>query len=439
MTFSYDADSNLIEETYPNGVVATFDYDQADQLASVTDAKGQTTLLTFSYTRNNDGLITSESSRTFGYDGLNRLTSDSLASASYTYDQADELIEVTNSTGTNTFGYDKANEVTSSTTSTGITTYAYDSQGNRTETTPPSGSPAAYAYDQANRLTAFSQGTTTASFAYNGDGLRMSKMVNDTPEGFAWDVAEGMPLVIGDGGTFYVTGANGLPLEQVAGSTVLYYHGDQLGTTRMLTDSLGAIAATYTYDAYGNLSSFAGSVTQPLGFAGQYTDSESGLIYLRVRYYDPETTQFISRDPAMMAFRPPYSYGVDDPVNRVDWTGLQASPGPQYPPAFIDALRRAAIEESAKYGVSTQPAGVEFEGRWYTYSNSMGEWVTRVDILSGGYFGGSADNPSWVGVIYTEYFRPGQVIAEPGNQEDASWAVFLIWLLNGPGQAAEPP
>ncbi len=43
------------------------------------------------------------------------------------------------------------------------------------------------------------------------------------------------------------------------------------------------------YDAYENLKSSTGSTSNPFQYAGQYTDSESGLQYLRARYYDPST------------------------------------------------------------------------------------------------------------------------------------------------------
>jgi RHS repeat-associated protein len=33
--------------------------------------------------------------------------------------------------------------------------------------------------------------------------------------------------------------------------------------------------------------SATGSVNTPFGYAGEYTDSETGFLYLRARYYDP--------------------------------------------------------------------------------------------------------------------------------------------------------
>src|SRR5439155_8736534 len=60
---------------------------------------------------------------------------------------------------------------------------------------------------------------------------------------------------------------------------VAYYHHDQLGSTRLLTDSIGGIRGSYTYDPYGNLTSTT-ALSVPLLFGGQYRDGESGLYYL---------------------------------------------------------------------------------------------------------------------------------------------------------------
>jgi RHS repeat-associated protein len=126
-----------------------------------------------------------------------------------------------------------------------------------------------------------------------------------------------------DGTTKYVTGPGGLPIEQVSpGGTVLYYYQDQLGSTRGLLDAAGTTAATYTYDPNGNLKSSTGSVSDPFQYAGQYTDSESGLQYLRARYYDPSTQQFLTVDPMSEVTGEPYTYTGGNPVNGVDPLGL---------------------------------------------------------------------------------------------------------------------
>jgi RHS repeat-associated protein len=104
--------------------------------------------------------------------------------------------------------------------------------------------------------------------------------------------------------------------------TVVYLQHDQLGSTRLVTDQTGAVRATFTYDPYGNLSGSTGTATTPLLYAGQYRDAESGLYYLRARYYDPSTAQFLSRDPLVAATRSPYAYVGGDPLNGVDASGL---------------------------------------------------------------------------------------------------------------------
>jgi RHS repeat-associated protein len=58
------------------------------------------------------------------------------------------------------------------------------------------------------------------------------------------------------------------------------------------------------------------------GYEGRYTNSDTGLIYLRAREYDPATGQFMSLDPARESTRAPHSYSTDDPVNGSDLTGL---------------------------------------------------------------------------------------------------------------------
>jgi RHS repeat-associated protein len=54
----------------------------------------------------------------------------------------------------------------------------------------------------------------------------------------------------------------------------------------------------------------------PLGYDGQYTSTDTGLIYLQVRVYDPATAQFLTVDPAVSL------YGGDNPLNYMDRIGL---------------------------------------------------------------------------------------------------------------------
>ncbi len=46
------------------------------------------------------------------------------------------------------------------------------------------------------------------------------------------------------------------------------------------------------------------------------------VLYLKNRYYDPTTAQFLSVDPALSVTQSPYSYTYNDPMNAADPTGL---------------------------------------------------------------------------------------------------------------------
>jgi RHS repeat-associated protein len=180
-----------------------------------------------------------------------------------------------------------------------------------------------YGYDQASRLTSVDDHTgAPIAYTYAADGLRATKTKNTQTTNYTWDRSTVIPEMIAKDSTRYVYDPAGLPLEQIdADGTVSYLHHDRLGSTRLVTNADGSTQAIYTYDAYGNRTS-TGSSSVPFGYTGQYTDSDTGLIYLRARYYDPVTGQFLTRDPLEEQTRQPYSYAGDDPINYVDPNGL---------------------------------------------------------------------------------------------------------------------
>ncbi len=348
--FGYDPDSQLTTQAYPNGATATQAYDNADRLTSIADtssAAGQ--FLNLPYGRDPAGQLSSEGPKTFAYDQNNRLQGQSTAPAvTYGYDTADNPTSTTLSGGASkTMSYDDAHQLTAMTTTGSPTaTYAYDPNGNRTS---DGITPGAYAYDQANRLTGF---LTSTTYAYDGDGLRTSKTGLTGAEPYTWDTAAPLPEIIGDANTAYITGPTGLPLEQITNTgDVHYYHQDQLGSTRAITDQAGNVTATSTYDPYGNPVSQTGTLPNPFGYAGQYTDPETGLQYLRARYYDPQTQNFLSRDPLTPTTRTPYTYTNNTPTNTTDPTGLQCSTGGQDGGSGAGEVQPAPAE----FGLPTLP------------------------------------------------------------------------------------
>jgi RHS repeat-associated protein len=210
-------------------------------------------------------------------------------------------------------------EIPSATGSAVTTSYGYDGNGNLTQIAPGNAPAVTLGYDQANRLISYGR---ALGYGYNGDGLRMSKTVSGQLTTFTWDTSGSLPLMLVNGPTDFVYGPGGQPLERVLGSAVTYLHTDAAGSVRLITNSAGQAAGTYSYTAYGQTLSHTGTAISALQYDGQFTDSETGLTYLRARYYAPATAQFLSVDPAVLATQAPYSYAADDPVNAADSSGL---------------------------------------------------------------------------------------------------------------------
>jgi len=156
-----------------------------------------------------------------------------------------------------------------------------------------------------------------------------------TSHSFVYDITAGIPAVIvesdGSGTIYYVRDPSGGLLARVKDSSISYYHYDQLGSTRMITNSSGVVTDKYAYDAYGALLTHersTGSIDQPYQYVGQlgyYThhqEPDFGLLQLGVRFYDAEVGRFTQRDP--IGYRGGwnvYAYVGGNPVFFVDPSG----------------------------------------------------------------------------------------------------------------------
>jgi RHS repeat-associated protein len=187
----------------------------------------------------------------------------------------------------------------------------YDERGNQTDRGPDD-----FTWDHENRMTGLTIGSTTASYAYNGDALRMSSTVGANTTSYVWDVAAGLPVILQDGTNTYVYGL-GL-ISTYDGTNMTYRLTDGLGSTVNLCDASGNVLVTYAYDVFGAIRSQTASSANYWKFTGEQRDSESGLDYLRARYYDPEVGRFLGQDPLGGG----YAYAGNNPANMVDPSGL---------------------------------------------------------------------------------------------------------------------
>lgn len=261
----------------------------------------------------------------------------------------------------------------------GARSFTYNGEGDRTGVTS-NGATVTLSYDQANELTGVGD---DIDYTYDGDGLRASKTVDGATTQFAWDEAGSLPLLIQDGGTYYIYGPSGIPIEQINNGNATYLLADGQGSTRVLTDGSGEVVGTYDYDAWGATTSHTGAATD-LQYNGQYTDLESGYQYLRARYYDPSTGQFLTVDQASFLTRSPETYANDapttfqDPSGRLDVSGcailicvtydstngVQVGPGTSRTPGF-------EIGEG-NWGVGTPGVGGSATANGKTMTESVG-------------------------------------------------------------------
>ena len=333
--FAYDPDSDLASTTFPSasGDVDAYGYNDADEMSEVEMNKGSEALASITYARDKDGGVTKatdkglpgEEKTSFSYDENSRITKG--AGVAYKYDATNNPTTIEKTT----YAYSAADELETATASKKTAdTYTFNEVGERTKTTPATGAATSYGYDEAGNLISVSrpkEGETPAiedSYAYNGEGLRASETVGGATNYLTWDTAElELPLILSNGADSVVYGPGGMPVEQInSGGTVTYLHHDQQGSTRLLTGSTGTVTGSTTFDAYGNKTESTGTSTTPLGWDGQYTSSDTGLVYLRAREYDPSTAQFLSVDPAVSLTREPYVYAGDNPLSYRDRSGL---------------------------------------------------------------------------------------------------------------------
>ncbi|NTW40894.1 MAG: hypothetical protein HGA44_13610, partial [Cellulomonadaceae bacterium] len=214
------------------------------------------------------------------------------------------------------------------------TAYGYDARGNRTTaaTTGTDGTASTSAvFDLANRLTTWAgaDGTST-TYTYAATGLRASATTTTgeqtSTEQYVWDTLAGVPLLLSDASFAYVYGLGTAPLEQVQSDdgTVDFLHTDLIGSVRTTTDATGQVTSDADYDAYGRPQPVTDAATATItrfGYAGEYTDP-TGLIYLRARYYDPQSAQFLSIDPLVQATADAYGYTAGNPLQFTDPLGL---------------------------------------------------------------------------------------------------------------------
>jgi len=323
--YNYDAVDRLTSRVAPNGVTTSLTYDGLDRLFELAHTKSPATLAIHQYGYNNANQIVSwlgsSGNRSFNYDAADRLISvlKMGGNESYGYDAVGNR---TNSHLSGTYGYQAVNRLTS----TASATYSYNNNGNMLSRTDGSGT-RNFTWDSQNRLTQVSlPGGLTVNYKYDALGRRIQRTTSaGADERFVYD-GQDVLLDLNSSGAVTTSYLNGPGvddhLRQTNTSTgVSYFLTDHLGTTTSLTDGSGTVVETLNYDSFGNN---AGSARTRYTYTGRERDPDTGLLYYRARFYDPQLGRFISEDPIGLAGGINYyAYVANSPVNYTDPSGLQ--------------------------------------------------------------------------------------------------------------------
>lgn len=333
--YSYDDAGRVTAISFPTSVSASYTNDAAGRLRSLAYSRSGSTLASFDYTLSASGQRLTEAgpegTTGYSYDALHRLASvsypDSTVEA-FSYDAVGNRLSRSLGAQTTSYSYDGADQLTSVTLGADTTTFSYDANGNRaSRTTPgPSGITTSYSYDAENRLTSVAEGVATlASYGYDGDGNRHAKTVGGTTLSYTLDLVGELSQVLAESdGTGYLYGADLLAMERHG--ALNWYLPDGLGSTRRVTDSSGALSASYTYQAFGAVRSATGTLANEVRFTGERSDPETDLQFLRARHYDPVVGRFLqpdswAYDETISGDLNRYSYVRNDPVNAIDPSG----------------------------------------------------------------------------------------------------------------------
>ena len=152
--------------------------------------------------------------------------------------------------------------------------------------------------------------------------------------------------------------------EGESGQQTHYFHCDQIGIPREMTDKDGNLLWFGEYYGWGKLKSetnITGTAHQPFRLQNQYADLETGLHYNFFRYYEPDAGRFVNQDPiGLLGGENLYAF-APNVKGWVDPLGLWA-----FIPALLSGLLvagRVAISLLSKVGKMGYKAAKQCVGK----------------------------------------------------------------------------
>ena len=167
----------------------------------------------------------------------------------------------------------------------------------------------------------------TVEFVYNADGLRVQKTVNGVATKYTLHGKNIVHMTSGTDELHFFYDAQNRPAVVVYNGVPYAYVKSLQGDIVAILDENGNTVVSYGYDAWGaplwctgELAETLGKV-QPFRYRGYVFDEETGLYYLRSRYYSAWLCKFINSDSLIAGNL--FAYCYCKPVCMADTSGKE--------------------------------------------------------------------------------------------------------------------
>ena len=167
----------------------------------------------------------------------------------------------------------------------------------------------------------------------NENGLRVQKTINGVATKYTLHGKNVVHMTSGTDKLHLFYDAQNRPTVVVYNGTAYAYVKSLQGDIVAILDENGNTVVSYGYDAWGaplwctgELAETLGKV-QPFRYRGYVFDEETGLYYLRSRYYNPRWGRFVNADEFIgnkqkLLMHNLYAYCLNTPSNRSDAEGF---------------------------------------------------------------------------------------------------------------------